>query len=132
MARRTKTNLPSRSSVGDSRILLGSSNREGIVNHHGTHVNVIVGSGRSMDDHGTADTVTVLGQRVRVIPASAVLVELHGVGAGRARSNTTLGDTWHAVLVVGGLLSQTWRKTVSTLFSRFSISSVEEFHVPCQ
>lgn len=60
-----------------------------------------------MDDHRTADTITKLGESVRVVPAGAVLAGLEPVGAGVARGKGTLSDTGNTVLVVGALLNDT-------------------------
>lgn len=93
--------------MGDSLVLLRSGNIEGIIDHDGAHVNVIVCSGRSMDDHRSPNAVAILCHGVRVIPARSVLVQLHRVATGRARSNTALGDAWNTVLVVGTFLCDT-------------------------
>lgn len=45
---------------------------ERLINHDGTHVEVVVGSSRAMNDDGASATGTILGQRVRVVPTCAV------------------------------------------------------------
>ena len=93
---------------------VGLSNRhslgwraEQIINHDGTGINIVVGSGRTVDDHGSSDTITVLGENVRVVPAGSVLVGLERVCTGLARGNSAFSDTWNTVLVVGTNLGDT-------------------------
>ena len=57
-----------------------------------------------MNDHGSTDTVTKLGQDVRVIPASSVLVERERVDTSVTWSNGAFTDTWDTVLVVPATL----------------------------
>lgn len=99
--------VPRRSKVGNTFILLLSSDWEGVVNHHSTHVIVVVGGRRSMNEHRATDTVSILGEGVRVIPTSAKLLEVHGVGTGAAWCDGTLGDTGNTILVVCSLLEDT-------------------------
>jgi hypothetical protein len=97
--------IPRRSEVADALILLFSSDGEGIVDHDCAHIIVIVGSSRSMNDHRASDTISVLGEGVRVIPTSAELLEQKGIGTRGARCDGTFGDTGYTILVVGSLLS---------------------------
>ena len=71
-----------------------------IVDHDSAHVDIVVGSCRAVDDHGTTDTITKLGGYVRVVPASSVLIEREGVNASVTWSNGAFTDTWNTVLVV--------------------------------
>ena len=77
---------------------------EDIVDHDRTHVDIVVGSGRAVNDHGSTDTITKLGHDVRVVPASSVLVERERVDTGVTWSNGTFTDTWNTVLVVPATL----------------------------
>lgn len=45
---------------------------ESFVDHDRTHVQVVVGSGRAVDDDGASATGTVLRESVGVVPTSAV------------------------------------------------------------
>lgn len=97
--------IPRRSEVTDALLLLFSSDGEGIIDHDCAHIIVIVGGGRSMNDHRASDTISVLGEGVRVIPTSTELLEEHGISTGGARCDGTFGDTGYTILVVGSLLS---------------------------
>lgn len=72
-----------------------------------THVLVVVGSGGTLDNNRTDDTVTVLAREVRVVPGRTVLGGLEGVGLLLAWCDGALGDTGHTVLSVLVVLAET-------------------------
>lgn len=99
-----------RSEVGDARVGLGSSHGLGavakeIVDHDSAHIDIVVGSSGAVDDHGTADTITILRKSVGMVPARSVLLGQERVCAGITRSESTLGNAWNTVLVIGLSLS---------------------------
>jgi hypothetical protein len=101
-----------RTEVSNAVILRSSSENlssiaEEVVNHDSTGINVVVCSSRAVNDHRTADTITKLAESVGVVPTGAVLAGLEAVGAGVARGDSTLSDTWNTVLIVGAVLDDT-------------------------
>jgi hypothetical protein len=104
--------LTTRSEVSDASVGLSNSHwggrgSEQVINHDGAGINIVVGSSRAVDDHGTSDTVTVLSEHVRVVPASSILAGLEGVGTSLTGSDSALSDTWNTVLIVGTLMDHT-------------------------
>ena len=97
----------SNASVGLSNSHGCRGSAEDIIDHDSACINIVVGSGWAMDDHRSANTITVLTVHVGVVPASTILVGLEGVCTGLARSHSTFRDTWNTVLVVGTLLEDT-------------------------
>lgn len=93
--------------MADALHLLFSGDGESIVNHDSSHIIVIVGSRRPMNDHRATDTICILGKGVRVIPTSSVLLEEHGVSTRGTWCDGTLSNTRHTILIVGSLLGDT-------------------------
>ena len=77
-----------------------------VADHDGAQIDVIVGRGRSVDNHRTQDTGTVLGGEVCVIPCCAILSGLETVCLSLTRCNRTLSDTRHAIFRIGIQLSE--------------------------
>lgn len=86
---------------------LEDSATENLVNHDGTHVEIIVFSRGSVNDDRSSDATTILGKSVGVIPTSSIgrCVEL--VGSACTWSDSTLSDTRNTILIVGAVLSNT-------------------------
>jgi len=61
--------LPGRSEVGDQLVLLSCRAGKGVVDHNSAHVDVVVGSCRTVDDHRPSDSFPILRHRVSMIPA---------------------------------------------------------------
>ena len=79
-----------------------------IINHNGSHVNIVVGSGRSMDDNRTTNTITILSKGVAVIPRSTIGRCEPCVGPGTpVSSNGTFSNAGNTIHIVGALLTDT-------------------------
>ena len=72
-----------------------------VVNHDSSHVDIVVGSGRAIDDDRASNTITVLSEVVRVVPRSTVLSSLELVRAGLTWGKSALSNTWNTVVGVG-------------------------------
>jgi len=105
-----------KSSVGNRRrtIEVGNTLRKGV---HGAvvpvgdrkraGVDIVVGSGGTLNNDRTNETITVLAREVRVVPGSTVLRGLESVGLLLARCNGALGDTGNTILSVLVPLTET-------------------------
>lgn len=95
------------SETGNVPCHLEDSLGENLVDHDGTHVIVVVSSGRSVNDNRSSNTTTVLRQGVRVVPTGSIRRSEPSVGADAQGSNSALSDTWNTVLVVCASLADT-------------------------
>ena len=84
----------------------GISNSQ-ISDHDASHIDIVIGAGRSLDDDGALNTVCVLGDEMAVIPRRTVRGGNPLVDAGVTWCKTTLGHTWNTVLIVGIELTDT-------------------------
>jgi hypothetical protein len=72
-----------------------------IFNHNRTHINIIVGCGRTVNDDGSTNTIGVLSAVMAVVPACSILSCSPSVCLGLSRSKWALGDTCHSVCEAG-------------------------------
>lgn len=61
---------------------------------------IVVRSSRSVDDDGAKNTIAVLGRKMRVIPARAILCGSKSICLLAARHDRTLCEPWHTILCV--------------------------------
>lgn len=72
-----------------------------ILDQHWAKINIPRGTGGSVDDQGSGETVGVLECVMGVVPGMAILQGLEFVGEGIALGNRALCDAVHAVHLVG-------------------------------
>ena len=70
-----------------------------------SHIHVIIGAGRSLDDNGALNTIRELGNEMTVIPGGAVGTGNPLVDTGITWCQTAFGNTWNTILVVGAELT---------------------------
>jgi len=63
-------------------------------------IDIVVGSGGTLNNDRTNETIAVLAREVRVVPRSTVLSSLESVGLLLARCDRALGDTGNTILSV--------------------------------
>lgn len=78
-----------------------------LINHDSTKIQVVVRCSRSVDNDRTTNTSTVLRQQMAVVPSGTIGGCNPCVGSALTRSDTTFGDTWNTILVVGAVLQDT-------------------------
>jgi hypothetical protein len=86
--------------------MLGRSDLQ-IADHDRSHINIVVGTGRSLDNDGALNAVRELGDEMAVIPRGTVRRGNPLVDAGITWCEAALGNTWNTVLVVGTELTDT-------------------------
>ena len=70
-------------------------------------IDIVVGSGGTLNNDRTNETIAVLAREVRVVPRSTVLSSLESVGLLLARCDRALGDTGNTILSVLVPLTET-------------------------
>ena len=86
-----------------------------IVHHDSSHVDVVVGSCRAVDDDWATDTIAILDQVMRVIPRGTILSSLPRVCAGLTWGKSALCNTWNTVVGVCAQLTDTVPMDSSTV-----------------
>ena len=71
-------------------------------------INVVVGSGWSVDDDGSDNTVGILNRIMRMVPRSPVLGCFEPVHFGLAGGNGAFGQAVGAIHLVRTQLAQSW------------------------
>lgn len=75
--------------------------------HDRTDVNVVLGLGRSVDNHGTDDSSRVLGRVMSVVPCRPIKTGEEFVSEAFPGCNGTLGDTGGTIFPWSSLLQET-------------------------
>lgn len=94
-----------RTNILGSPGVLVSSNMEPVVQHERTEIDVVVGTGRTVDDDRAEDTIPGLETEVRVIPGRSILFSLPLVGRGIAGLQIIRNDTLRRRVCAAGQLT---------------------------
>lgn len=78
-----------------------------VIEEHHAEIDIVVSSGRAVQDQAAESTLCVLQGEVAVVPGRAVLGDSEVVGLGGTRGDGALSDTWHTIVLTAVELSQT-------------------------